>query len=72
MATYRTYRDRRTGIVREYPAALAAVFPNLEEVEPGTKPLAYVPIPHSVVEEYLASASEPDDDEASDEEEDEA
>ncbi len=49
--------------------ALAAVYPNLEEVEPGAKPLAYVPIPHSVVEEYLASTSEPDDDDADEAEE---
>jgi hypothetical protein len=72
MAEYRHYRDRNTGELQDYPVALAAVFRNLEEVGPDAKPLAYVPIPHSVVEEYLASASEPDDDDASDEEEDEA
>lgn len=72
MAEYRTYRDRNTGVVRDYPTSLAKSFPNLEEVEPGTKPLAYTPIPHSAVEDYLASASEPDDNDASEEEEDEA
>ncbi len=69
MATYRTYRDRTTGAVREYPVALAAVFPNLQEVEPDAKPLAYVPIPHAVVEDYLASISEPDDNDADEAEE---
>jgi hypothetical protein len=71
MATFKRYRDRSTGAIQMYPTSLAAVFPNLEEVDEDAKPLAYVPIPHSVVEDYLASASEPDYD-ASDDEEDEA
>ena len=72
MAEYRTYRDKTTGVVREYPPTLAKNFPNLVEVEPGSKPLAYTPIPHSAVEGYQASASDPDEDDASEEEEDEA
>lgn len=60
MAEFRTYRDRNTGIVREYPVSLAKVFLNLEEVDSDAKPLAYVPIPRIAVEEYLASASESD------------
>lgn len=33
MAEFKTYRDRNTDIVREYPVSLARVFSNLEEVD---------------------------------------
>lgn len=68
MAEQKTYRHRRTGVVSEYPPELARQFPDLVEVEPGTKPLAFTPIPHTAVADYRASASELDEDATSDEE----
>lgn len=55
MAEQKTYLNRDTGVVSEYPPALAEQFPSLEEVEPGTKPLAYTPIDPAAVAEYRAS-----------------
>jgi len=52
--TTRTYRHKATGIVRDYPAELAAQFPDLIEVERGTKPLAFTPIPQEQVDAVLA------------------
>ena len=46
MADLRNYRHTKTGLLRVYPQRMAAVFSDvLKEVEPGAKPLAYVPIP---------------------------
>lgn len=68
MAEQKTYRNARTGVVEEYPPELARQFPDLVEVAPGTKPLAFTPIAPSAVEDYRASASELDEDATSDEE----
>lgn len=50
----KTYRHKGSGSVRDYPEELAAQFPDLVEVEPGTKPLAYTPIPQDQVDAVLA------------------
>lgn len=56
----RTYRHAESGAVGEYSPRFAARFPVLEEVPPGTKPLAYTPIPQSAVDEYMASHGDED------------
>lgn len=61
----KVYRHRVTGIVASYPPELARQFPDLVEVEPGTKPLAYTPIPQSEVDAVMAKQA---DDAASEEE----
>lgn len=70
MAEQKTYRHAKTGVVAEYPPSLARQYPDLVEVEPGTKPLAYTPIPQVAIDALRASTSESDTD--PDPEEDEA
>ncbi|MEV5068955.1 hypothetical protein MRBLMI12_000512 [Microbacterium sp. LMI12-1-1.1] len=55
MASQNTYRHAKTGVVRDYPATIARRFPDLIEVEPDAKPLAYTPIPQSSIDAYLES-----------------
>lgn len=54
----KTYRHQASGLVADYPEEFAAQFPDLIEVEPGTKPLAYTPIPQSEVDAVLAQQAE--------------
>ncbi len=52
---WKTYRDRDTGKVGEFPEQMARVYPNkLVEVEPDAKPLAYVRISEPAVDELRA------------------
>jgi hypothetical protein len=44
MADFKTYRHEGTGHVNDYPVSVAAIFPELREVAPGSKPLAYLPL----------------------------
>lgn len=64
MATRNWYRHEKTGEVGLYHPRVADAHPHLIEVPEGAKPLAYTPIPHEAVEEYLAS-QEPVSDEES-------
>lgn len=48
--TPRWYRHKVSGAVGVYPPALGENDPNLVEVPPGAKPLAYTPIPREAVE----------------------
>lgn len=61
----RHYRNANTGIPGEYPPALAAHFPELIEVDPDAKPLAFTPIPQIVIDDLRAQnadeADEPDE-----------
>ncbi|WP_217182698.1 hypothetical protein [Streptomyces sp. AC495_CC817] len=61
MADKRTYRHRKTGLIGEYDPRVALAHPDLIEVEPGTKPLAYTPIPREAVDAYLASRADKSD-----------
>ena len=60
-----TYRNRVNGEIDVYPEELAKHFPNLEEVAPDAKPLAYVPIEQDAIDAYEAERadgdSEPED-----------
>ena len=51
----RTYRHELTGLVGEYDPRVALAHPQLIEVEEGTKPLAFTPIPSEKVADHLAS-----------------
>ena len=56
MANLTSYRHRVTGLVGQYTADFAAVFPDiLEEVAVDAKPLAYVPISVSAIAELDTS-----------------
>ena len=66
-ASFKTYRNRATGVVGDYPPRLAANFPDLIPVEKGAKPLAYVPIPAEVVEAIQTKLAEDADDTENDE-----
>lgn len=58
MTEKKTYRHRKTGEVRQYTARFAGNFPDLIEVEPGTKPLAFTPIPESRVRAHKKKAAD--------------
>ena len=51
----KTYRNRVSGVVAQFPESVARAFDYLEEVNEDAKPLAYVPITPRQVEEYRAS-----------------
>ncbi len=57
--TQKTYRHRLTGVVRRYPESMAKNFPDLIEVVPGTKPLAFTPIPEEAVKSVSKKAAKP-------------
>lgn len=56
MSDLRRYRDRNTGLVESYPAALGAVFPYLEEVDEDAKPLINPPVSEEAVAGHIAHA----------------
>lgn len=57
-----TYRHRVTGLVSEFPEALAAVHADvLELVDEDAKPLAYTPASPEEVEAAIAAVADPVD-----------
>ena len=54
MSDIRRYRDRNTGLVASYPAALGKVFPYLEEVDEDAKKLINPPVSEAAVEGHVA------------------
>lgn len=67
MADTKRYRHRVTGLVGDFPEALAETFPDdLAEVSDDALDLAYIPIsPEAVRAVTSARVSEPHDDQAS-------
>lgn len=63
-STRKWYRHAKTGVVALYSPRVALAHPHLIEVEEGAKPLAYTPIPHEAVEDYLASKEPVSDEDA--------
>lgn len=57
MATHPSYQHKVTLEVGEYPRELAVIFPELRELAPGEKPLAYSPIDVPETEEPDAGAA---------------
>jgi hypothetical protein len=57
MLQNRTYRHAKTGVVGEYPEAMAEMYPDLVEVPEGTKPLAYTPLDSEAVAAVLEKAT---------------
>ena len=57
MGTHATYQHLGTLEVREYPRDMARQFPELVELEPGDKPLAYVPATPVEVEAAISAVT---------------
>lgn len=71
MASLRTYRHSRTGLVARFHPRVALADANLIEVADGTKPLAYTPIPREAVDAILAARTEESDEDLLDDKEEE-
>lgn len=54
----RTYRHELTGRIQRLNERVAAGDPRLIEVEDGTKPLAYTPIPKEAVDEHRSKTKD--------------
>lgn len=57
MSRTKTYMDANTGIIRDYPASLAAVFPSLIEVDEDA-PCYTCGAPEDAPTEYIPEADE--------------
>lgn len=49
MTNLKSYRHKRTGLLQQLSPRVADFVPELEEVAPDAKPLAYTPIPKEAV-----------------------
>lgn len=60
-ATWKTYRHRKTGLVKAYHPRVASVDPNLVEVPEGTKPLTPALIPREKAAGQIAAQKDTSD-----------